>query len=117
MIQDIQAVQGELEGHLLALQPAVERTAIDLARTDRKLMTRYLTDYCVYHGETVVKRWRALSEHLLTKYNDGFVKDEDGRPQEVGYPEAWLRKVIEDSPRQFRLKEKAADVPESKLVD
>ena len=117
MIQDIQAVQSELEGNLLALQPAVERTAVELAQTNPELMTRYLTDYSVYHAELVTKRWRELGEDLLTKYNDGFVKDENGRPQEVGYPETWLRRVIHERPGQFRLKEKADDVPESKLVD
>lgn len=117
MLPDIQAVQSDLEGTFLALQPAVDRTAVELGRSDPELMTRYLTDYCVSHGELVVKRWRELAEHLLTKYNDGYVKDEKGSPQEVGYPETWLRKVLSARPQQFRLKEKAKDVPESKLVD
>jgi dipeptidase len=117
MLPDIQAVQRDLEGTSLALQPAVEKTAVALAETDPALMTRYLTDYCVARGELTVKRWRELGEHLLTKYNDGYIKDENGRPQEVGYSETWLRKVLESRPEQFRLKEKPTDVPESKLVD
>ncbi|MGB2984412.1 MAG: C69 family dipeptidase [Phycisphaerae bacterium] len=117
MILDIQAVQSDLEGTLLALQPAVERTAVDLAKSNPQLMTRFLTDYCVSHAELVVKRWRELGEHLLTKYNDGYVKDEEGRPRENGYPESWLRKVLKSRPDQFRLKQKEADVPESRLVD
>jgi dipeptidase len=117
MLPDIQAVQNDLEGTFLALQPAVESTAVELAKSDRELMTRYLTDYCISHGELVVKRWRELGEHLLAKYNDGYVRDEKGQPQEVGYPESWLRRVLQSRPDQFRLKEKDADVPESKLVD
>ena len=117
MIQDIRAVQGELEGTFLALQPAVEKTAVELAGSNPELMTRYLTDYCTSHAELVVKRWRELGEHLVSKYNDGYVKDENNRPQEKGYPESWLRKVLKERPDQFRLKEKPADVPESKLVD
>ena len=117
MIQDIQAVQGELEGTLLALQPAVEKTAVELYRSDPELMTRYLTDYSVSHAELVVRRWRELGEHLLTKYNDGYTKYESGRPREVGYSEVWLRRVLEDRPAQFRLPDKPADLPESKLVD
>ena len=117
MIRDIQAVQSELEGNLLALQPAVETTAVGLAESDPRLMRRYLTDYCVYQADLVVKRWRTLGEELLAKYNDGYVKDEEGRPREVGYPEAWLRTVLESRADQFRLPEKPADVPESKLVD
>ncbi len=117
MCPDIQAVQHELEEHLLALQPAVEKTAVELAKTNPELMTRYLTDYSVTHAELVVKRWRELGEYLIQKYNDGYVQDEDGRPQEQGYSEGWLRKVLKERPEQFRLKTKPADVPESKLVD
>ena len=117
MIADIQAVQSNLEGTFLALQPAVERTAVELARSDPELMRRYLTDYSVSHGELVVRRWRQLGEHLLTKYNDGYVKDEKGRPGEDGYAESWLRTVVSSRPDQFRLRSKDAEVPESKLVD
>lgn len=117
MIADIQAVQDDLEGTFIALQPAVDNTALQLHDTDRELMARYLTDYCVTHGELVVERWRQLGEHLLTRYNDGYVKDENGRPRERGYDEAWLRKVLMSRPEQFRLPEKDEDVPESRLVD
>ena len=103
MLPEIQAVQSDLEGAFLALQPAVEKTALELARSDPDLMTRYLTDYSVTHAEQVVVRWKALAEHLLTKYNDGYVKDEDGRPRERGYPESWLREVWRARPDQFRL--------------
>lgn len=103
MIEDIQAVQAALEGDAMALQPAVDKTAAELFKTDPELMTRYLTDYSVQRAELVVDRWTALGEHLLTKYNDGYVKDENGRPQERGYPEAWLRAVLQQRPEQFKL--------------
>lgn len=105
-----------MEGAFLALQPAMERTALDLAKSDPKLMISYLTNYSVTQAEMVVTRWRGLGEHLLTKYNDGYVKDENGRPQEKGYPETWLREVSRSRPH-LRLPQKREDVPESKLVD
>ncbi len=117
MIHDIQAVQSDLEGNFLALQPAVEKTALELATTDPDLLTRYLTDYSVSHAEQVVVRWRALGEFLITRYNDGYVQDKPGRASEKGYLESWLRKVIEERPDQFRLKEKDSDLPESDLID
>lgn len=117
MIQDIQAVQQDMEEFFLLLQPEVERTAIVLYEKDKEQMTRYLTDYCVSHGEMVVKRWKELGEELITKYNDGYVKDEDGRPQELGYPDEWLQEVVKSRPDQFRLPEKKEAVPESRLVD
>jgi dipeptidase len=115
MIEDIRAVQAAQEGELLALQPAVERTAAELAASDSALMTRYLTDYSVHHAEAVVSRWRQLGEDLLTKYNDGYVKDENGRPQEVGYPEAWLRDVLQLRPDRFRLPAQPADSLQTEL--
>jgi dipeptidase len=117
MAPEIVAVQREIESTFIALQPAVEKTAVDLHGTDPKLMTRYLTDYSVMHGEMVLAKWRALGEHLLTKYNDGYVKDENGRPKEQGYPEAWLKRVLNERPGQFRLPDKKQETPESKLVD
>jgi dipeptidase len=112
MRPDIQEVQKKLEGEMLALQPAVEKTAAELAGSDPALATRYLTDYSVMHAEQVVQRWKALGEYLIAKYNDGYVQDEKGRPREQGYPEAWLRQVLKERPDQFRVPEKAAEKTE-----
>ncbi|MGD8454663.1 MAG: C69 family dipeptidase [Phycisphaerae bacterium] len=117
MCPDIQVVQREIEGEFLALQPAVEQTALALHKTDPQLMQRYLTDYCVWHAEQTVLRWRQLGEYLIRKYNDGYVQDEPGRAEERGYSEEWLRRVVGERPGQFRLPDKPDGVPESKLVD
>ncbi len=103
MIQDIQDVQATLEGEFFAMQPVVEKTAESLAEKDPALVTRYLTDYSVSHGEAVVRRWRRLGEDLMTKYNDGYVKDEKGKVTEKGYPETWLETVVKERPQQFLL--------------
>jgi len=103
MSPDIRTVQDQLEGQFLALQPAVEKTAAELARKDPELMRAYLTDYSVQHAEDVVRKWRDLGEYLLTTYNDGYVKDANGRVTEQGYPESWLRAVLKQRPEQFLL--------------
>jgi len=103
MIKDIRKVQKELEGNLLAIQPVIETTALALYKTDPELMDNFLTDYCVSHAENIVERWKQLGEYLLTKYNDGYVKDKKGRPQPVGYPEDWLIKVIQSDGDHFSL--------------
>jgi dipeptidase len=103
MIEDIQKVQAEIESTFLKLQPEIEKTALRLYKSDPKLMQQYLTDYSVTQAEKIVMKWRELAEHLITKYNDGYVKDEHGEPQWKGYPEAWLRKVLKSSADQFRL--------------
>ena len=108
-------VRRDLE-NFLALQPSVEKTAVELYKSDPELMTRYLTDYSVSNGEMVVERWKQLGEDLICKYNDGYVKDESGRPKGVGYPESWLREVVKSRPDQFLIPVEE-DIPESKLVD
>jgi len=103
MIQDIRKVQAEIEGNLIALQPEVERTALALAKKNPELLTKYLTDYSVNRGGMIVQRWRSLGEQLIVKYNDGYVKDEKGEPQEAGYSDDWLRGVTTSRPGQFTL--------------
>jgi dipeptidase len=117
MLPEIQEVQSDIEGTFLSLQPFVEKTAVDIHKNNPELLTRYLTHYSVTKGEQVVARWRELGEHLITKYNDGYVKDKNGRPQESGYPESWLRQVVKSRPDQFLLPVKEEDVPETELVD
>jgi len=102
MVEDILAVQKELEGRFLAMQPVVEETALALADKDPFLMREYLTQYSVGQGEEVVRRWRELGEYLLTTYNDGYVAGK-GMDTERGYPESWLRNVIRERPDQFLL--------------
>lgn len=103
MIKDIQAVQKELETSFIEMQPAVEKTALELHRTNPELAVSYLTNYSVSMGEKVTKRWRRLAEDLLVKYNDGYIKDDKGRPQQVGYPESWLKEIIRNYPDKYRV--------------
>jgi len=117
MIKDIQAVQYSIESNFLEMQPAIEKTALEQYKSNPALMTRYLTDYSVSNAEMVVDKWRELGEYLIMKYNDGYVKDSTGDPQDVGYPESWLREVVRARPKQFKLPVKDKTTPESKLVD
>jgi dipeptidase len=103
MVKDIQKVQKALEGRFLSLQPTIEKVALELYKTDAKLLVQYLTNYSVSQGEEVVKRWVELGEYLLTKYNDGYVKDERGRPRGLGYPSEWLKEVLKSKPESFKL--------------
>jgi hypothetical protein len=110
MIPEIRACQKDIESNFLGLQPAVEKTAVELLKTSPNLAVRYLTDYSAMHGEQTVGRGRELAEHLITKYNDGYVRDIHGKYPEVGYPEAWLRRVLRERPEQFKVpQEKAAE--------
>lgn len=116
MYQDIKAVQGALETEFITLQPAIEQTAKSLYKSDKDLMIKFLTDYSVMHAENVVEKWRELGKYLVMKYNDGYVKNDKGRIVEQGYSQDWLKKVIENRPKQFKLP-KENNNPESKLID
>ncbi len=113
MIQDILAVQHELEAHFLAMQPVVEQTALVLAETDPALMREYLTQYSVSQAEEAVRRWKELGKFLLTRYNDGYVAGDEDQPVERGYPEGWLREVVGARPDHFLLVQPEA--PENEL--
>jgi len=104
MIRDIQKVQSELEGKALSSQAALEKVALIMHESNPELMKEFLTTYCNGHAEQVIKKWIELGESLITKYNDGYVKDENGRARGVGYPESWLRRVVKERPEQFKLK-------------
>ncbi len=51
----------------------------------------------------VYGRWVDLFGSLVTKYNDGYVKDEKGSPEEVGYPDDWLKTVHRLNAEEHRL--------------
>ena len=78
--------------------------------TDPDLTQRYLTDYSVMQAESVTTRWKKLATDIFTKYNDGYVRSEDGTYPNVGYPEGWLRRVLKERPEQFKLP-KPKEVP------
>lgn len=103
MAKDIVKVQQEVEGNFLAMQPAFEKTALDMLKSDPARARRFLTDYSVSAGDRVFARWKDLAETLFTKYNDGYVQDDKGGAQELGYPEEWLREVVKERPGQFKL--------------
>ncbi len=116
MKEDIQKLQRELEGDYLKLQPVIEQTALELAENNPEQLAGYLTDYSVYHAENVVDRWRELGEFLICKYNDGYVKNEKGRPEERGYPESWRRTVVVNRPEQFRLPQWPSDTLDAEFA-
>ena len=65
----------------------------------------------------VVKRWKELAEYLMTKYNDGYVRNKEGKSEEKGYPKEWTKRILKENPDQFKLKERKEKTPESKLID
>ena len=96
VLPDIQAVQRETEKKFLALQPAVEQTALRLAKSDKAALHAHLTDYSNSCGQRVLRRWRELAGEILVKHNDGWLKNPGEIPKGVGYPEPWRRRVVKE---------------------
>ncbi|NTW32531.1 MAG: hypothetical protein HGB12_07895, partial [Bacteroidetes bacterium] len=106
IIKDIQAVQKEIEDNSFAIQAAVEKTAKELEKTDKKLAIKYLSDYSVSHAEMLVSRWKELLEYIITKYNDGYINNGKygGRhPTGAGYGSEWIKRVLKENPDYYKI--------------
>jgi len=110
MIQDIQAVQRELEGKYISHQSEIEAAAIDLYKRAPELGRQYLTDYCVREGEEAVARWRTLGEFLIWKYLDGNVRDSQGNVTHPPYPSEWYRRIVNETGDRFKVPEEKKEV-------
>ena len=105
MIWDIQAVQRELEGKFLAVQPELEAATLELFRRSPEQARDRLTAYCREEGDAVVKRWKKLGEFLIWKYLDGNVRDSQGKVTHPPYPREWYQRIITETGDRFRVPE------------
>ncbi len=92
MVEDIKQLQGVFEDKFINQQKAVEKSAMVLDGEER---IKFLTNYSSQAGEQVHNAWVKLGNHLVTKYNDGYVKDSANRIRSKGYTDEWLKKVVE----------------------
>jgi dipeptidase len=100
MIKDIQKVQSELESRMIGEQDSITKSALEMPKNERIEM---LTAYSAKWGEKVHQSWLDLGDMLITKYNDGYVKDEKGAIREVGYPEEWKNEMNRIYPEKFKI--------------
>ena len=103
MIPMIKAEQERLENYFYDLQPAIEKSAVEIAKSNKKLAIDFLTDYSEMQVEKARDAWEELANALIVRYNDGYSRDEEGKYPNVGYPEAWLRRVVKEKGDQFLL--------------
>ncbi|MBK9096864.1 MAG: C69 family dipeptidase [bacterium] len=109
VIDDVKKVQGELEGYYLAQQKTVDETALSLLKNSRGEAIEYLTNYSVASGEKTYERWKQLGEELLQKNIDGISKTEFFQPKNIGYPDHFKKRIIEESGDKFKMKEIITD--------
>jgi dipeptidase len=100
MIKDLQQVQKELETTFIVGQDSITAAALGMKGKERAV---FLTGCTGAYGMMAFNKWTELGEHLITKYNDGYIKDEKGSPQEAGYPDEWKRIISGSNPGKFRI--------------
>jgi dipeptidase len=102
VIVDIQQVQQELEGSFLAGQAELEAEALALYEQDPEAARARLTEYSNQQALHTVERWRQLWSELFVKYLDFHVRDEKGEPMQLGYPDGWRERLVEDDDKTTR---------------
>lgn len=110
MIDDVIKVQHELEGKFLARQKEIEEKALALSKISRRDAIEFLNNYSIEMADLTIKRWKKLGEHLIVKYVDGVVKNEYGRPINVGYPEEFRRALVETEGDQIRMRKLPSEI-------
>ncbi|MBO4803374.1 MAG: C69 family dipeptidase [Muribaculaceae bacterium] len=77
---ELQEVRDSLQSSYFARQPEVEARALELMQRDRSAAINYLTAYGCEVGDQMLKRWREMAWHMVVKYNDGVIRqEEDGQ--------------------------------------
>ena len=107
IIEDIKKVQVELEGDALAMTPYIEKAAMDMGKTDKALMHKFLTNYSVSTAENTVQRWRELGKFIFARYNDRYINDmsNGGRtPKSAGYNNDYYKRSVQDKPGYYDIK-------------
>ncbi len=107
MIKDIQKVQSELESRMIGEQDSITKLVLDMPKNER---TEMLTNYSAKWGQKVHQSWLELGEMLITRYNDGYVKDEKGTIHEVGYPKEWTNEMNRIYPEKFKIADPAKSI-------
>jgi dipeptidase len=90
---DIIKEQKCIEDMFISQQDSIENIAMVFKGDER---IDYLTKYSVSMGNLLHERWVKLGDRLVTKYNDGYIKDDNNAIKSKGYPESWLKTVIEN---------------------
>ncbi len=114
MIDDMRAVQKELEDTFESAQSGIESSALKLYQESPEKAKDFLTNYTDMTARTTIDRWKKLAEFLIVRYNDGarklvkngkMVAPETGNcaPLErPGYPEEFLKEVVKATGDRYK---------------
>ncbi|HHU96266.1 MAG: C69 family dipeptidase [Bacteroidota bacterium] len=114
-IEEVRKVQAKLEDQFEASGPEVEEKAKALYEQSRPEAVHYLTQYSNNLVKEGLAEWKKLGEYLMVKYVDGVIKREENgqfqrnphglpaNPIRTGYPEPFIRKVIEETGDKYKV--------------
>ena len=74
---ELQQVRDSLQASYFAHQNEVEKCALQLLNVERDSAINYLSDYGDQMGKQMVARWRQMAWHMIVKYNDGVIRQEE----------------------------------------
>ena len=74
---ELRQVRDSLQSSYFAHQHDIEQRALALLDTDRDSAIALLTDYGDRVGQQMVSRWRDMAWHMIVKYNDGVIRQEE----------------------------------------
>jgi dipeptidase len=97
-----------LEREFVTLTPTIDQKALELYNADPNLAVNYLTSYSTRLADRVTYEWKDFYRYLFIRFMDGNVKEPvagDKYPDVKwpGYPEEWLRRIVNETGDQFKV--------------
>lgn len=118
IIKDVQEVQKRLEDKYELYQPAMEKAAMELYKSNPQSAVDFLTDYSLNESQRMFDEWFKLWKFLVVKYNDGYINDvneANGRhPKGVGYGNEFFKRVVKERPGYYNVQMKKKDKKKKK---
>ena len=117
VIDDMRAVQWELENRIYEQSCKLEAEAIEAINVSPKFAVKMLTDFTCNSAEMALAEWKKFGEKVIVKYNDFVVKkEENGKVKRSntglvdgivrpGYPKDFWKKVAEDTGDRYLVPE------------
>ena len=117
VIDDMRAVQGELEKRIYEQSREMERKALEAVKVSPKHAVEMLTDFTCNSAEMALAEWKKFGEKIIVKYNDFVVKkEENGKVKRSstglvdgivrpGYSKEFWKKIAEDTGDRYLVPE------------
>ena len=117
VIDDMRAVQGELEKRIYEQSREMERKALEAVKVSPKHAVEMLTGFTCCSAEMALAEWKKFGEKVIVKYNDFVVKkEENGKVKRSstglvdgivrpGYSKEFWKKIAEDTGDRYLVPE------------